>query len=311
MASRRLVILNAIDWLVIIAAITISLLLSTVNPDMHTFCVLDMTLSYPSRSAKLSLPLFITLSIVFPLLTIIYVSLFTNLRSHPPTQHHLTYPQKLKLLNASLLGLGVSLATSTVIFTGVKNLTGKARPNFLSTCDPDLEKIESYTVGGFGAEVSRLWVMVDVEICRQIDKAALRDGFRSFPSGFATIAFAGLWYLSLFLCHRFGVGIPTSSTPRNIQQTTNFDAIHEDNEPLLQEILEPEAERSHSTEKEPTPFPVYLLLLPYIPLGLAIFIAGTRYFDFRNHGLDVLVGAAIGSVTASLGFRMYHPSLWG
>ena len=25
-----------------------------------------------------------------------------------------------------------------------------------------------------------------VEICRQIDKAALRDGFRSFPSGFAT-----------------------------------------------------------------------------------------------------------------------------
>ena len=205
MASRRLVILNAIDWLVIMyaqistqcsfpspiddlcsAAITISLLLSTVNPDMHTFCVLDMTLSYPSRSAKLSPPLFITLSIVFPLLTIIFVSLFTNLRSHPPTQHHLTYPQKLKLLNASLLGLGVSLATSTVIFTGVKNLTGKARPNFLSTCDPDLENIESYTVGGFGAEVSRLWVMVDVEICRQIDKAALRDGFRSFPSGFAT-----------------------------------------------------------------------------------------------------------------------------
>ena len=154
---------------------------------MHTFCVLDMSLSYPSRSAKLSLPLFIALSIIFPLLTIISLSLF-----HPdrPTQHHLTAPQgriqKLKTLNVSLLGLGVSLATSTVIFTGVKNLTGKPRPNFLSICDPDLENTERYTVGGFGAEVSRLWVMVDVEVCRQIDKGALRDGFRSFPSGFAT-----------------------------------------------------------------------------------------------------------------------------
>jgi membrane-associated phospholipid phosphatase len=54
-----------------------------------------------------------------------------------------------------------------------------------------------------------------------------------------------------------------------------------------------------------------MLLLPYIPLGLAIFIAGTRYFDFRNHGFDVLAGAAIGSVTAYFGFRTYHPLLYG
>jgi membrane-associated phospholipid phosphatase len=54
-----------------------------------------------------------------------------------------------------------------------------------------------------------------------------------------------------------------------------------------------------------------MLLFPYIPLGLAIFIAGTRYFDFRNHGFDVLAGAAIGSITAYVGFRIYHPSLSG
>ena len=55
--------------------------------------------------------------------------------------------------------------------------------------------------------------------------------------------------------------------------------------------------------------PVFLLLLPYVPLGLAIFIAGTRCFDFRNHGFDVLAGAAVGTVTAWLGFRWYHPPL--
>jgi membrane-associated phospholipid phosphatase len=54
-----------------------------------------------------------------------------------------------------------------------------------------------------------------------------------------------------------------------------------------------------------------MLLLPYVPLGLAIFIAGTRYFDFRNHGFDVLAGAVVGSVTAYFGFRVYYPLLDG
>jgi hypothetical protein len=147
-----------------------------------------MNLSYPYRPAKLSISLFILLSVIFPILAVISVSLFTSF--HHPREQNLTtsqiYSRKLQSLNASLLGLGVSLATSTVIFTGVKNLTGKPRPNFLSLCDPDLDNIGKYTVGGFGAEFNRLWVMVDVEICRQTDKGGLRDGFRSFPSGFAT-----------------------------------------------------------------------------------------------------------------------------
>ena len=89
-------------------------------------------------------------------------------------------------MNASLLGLGVSLATSTIIFTGVKNLSGKPRPDFLARCDPDLEQITAHTVGGYGQTVSNLWVIVDGGICQQPDKNFLNDGFRSFPSGYAT-----------------------------------------------------------------------------------------------------------------------------
>lgn len=47
-------------------------------------------------------------------------------------------------------------------------------------------------MGGFGAEVSRLWVMVNVEVCRQGDKRLLRDGFRSFPSGYSTSKFSDI-----------------------------------------------------------------------------------------------------------------------
>lgn len=73
-----------------------------------------------------------------------------------------------------------------MIFTGVKNLTGKPRPNFLAICDPDLVNIGKYKVGGFG---TGLGVMVNIDICRQRDEYALRDGFRSFPSGYATSEF--------------------------------------------------------------------------------------------------------------------------
>lgn len=120
-----------------------------------------------------------------------------------------------------------------------------------------------------------------------------------------TVAFAGLWYLSLFLCHRFGVVVPSSASLLNMPHNHNLSHV----EPLLLNDSISETDSPEQIGIEDANFRVYMLLLPYIPLGLAIFIAGTRYFDFRNHGLDVFTGAAVGSTTAWLGFRMYHPSL--
>lgn len=171
------------------AATVIAILLSFVNPDFHTFCVLDMNISYPYRPAKISLWLFILLSIIFPILTIITICFSTPFRICNSTRDIRTLSQKLEYLNASLLGLGVSLGTSTVIFSGVKNLTGKPRPDFLSICNPDINSVGKYTVGGFGADFNRLWVMVSVDICRQSDKGMLKDAFRSFPSGYSTSEF--------------------------------------------------------------------------------------------------------------------------
>jgi membrane-associated phospholipid phosphatase len=312
--------------------------LSDVNPDFHTFSVLDLNISYPYRPAKLNQPLFILFSIVIPILTVILICSVTSFPPRHSRQHNVSPTQarisKLRCLNAALLGLGVSLATSTVIVTGVKNLTGKPRPNFLSICNPNLENIEKFTVGGFGAEFNRLWVMVNVEICRQTDKGTLRDGFRSFPSGFATsefrssrlkdqrlrllnmvtVAFAGLWYLSLFLCYTFGVVFPPLAAPlasSGSQSNGNSPQAQSDesHQPLQLSVSEPRFVPAFQQGEHRVAVPAHLLLLPYIPLGLAIFIAGTRYFDFRNHGFDVLAGAAVGSVTAWIGFRIFQSSL--
>lgn len=115
------------------------------------------------------------------------------------------------------------------------------------------------------------------------------------------MAFAGLWYLSLWLSAKFNILIPSRNTRQG--QIQNDETV----EPLVEVG---EAPRSQSLPQEqPAASPLYLLFLPYIPLGLAIFIGGTRYFDFRNHGSDVLAGAAIGAATAWFGFRWYHPPL--
>lgn len=168
----------------------IALALSNVNPDYHHFSLLDLTISYPYReSPKLSLGVCILLSVILPIVVITLVSLFipsATVSGHTPTDARKRWRSRLWELNANLLGLGVSLATSTIVFTGVKNLSGKPRPDFLARCEPDVVSVAAYTVGGYGQAVSDLWVMVNGAICQQPDKRWLNDGFRSFPSGYAT-----------------------------------------------------------------------------------------------------------------------------
>jgi membrane-associated phospholipid phosphatase len=116
------------------------------------------------------------------------------------------------------------------------------------------------------------------------------------------VCFAGLWYLTLCLCAKFNVTVPSVHG-----NDSTWREPSEDGEMLLQG--ENRATGHPSRHREAAAPPAFLLPLPYVPLGLAIFIAGTRYFDFRNHGFDVLAGAAVGTTTAWFGFRWYHPPL--
>lgn len=58
--------------------------------------------------------------------------------------------------------------------------------DLLDRCQPALEAVSK-------------WGLVDHTICTQPDVGLLRDGFRSFPSGHSSLAFAGLGYLTLYL----------------------------------------------------------------------------------------------------------------
>ena len=124
-----------------------------------------------------------------------------------------------------------------------------------------------------------------------------------YDANHGAVSFAGLWYLTLWLCAKFNVTVPSAQG----QDSAWREQSDEDGEMLLQG--DDRAMGQPTQRREAAAPPAFLLLLPYIPFGLAIFIAGTRYFDFRNHGFDVLAGAAAGTATAWLGFRWYHPPL--
>ena len=183
---------------------------------------------------------------------------------------------------------------------GMKNLFGKPRPDLLSRCNPDVANLAQYIVGGIGDGAQEGNFLVSAAICTQTDKGILSDGFASFPSGHSSFSFAGLTYLALYLCSKLRFSIPYllpySHSSEAIAAGTAFSS-----------------DTNSSNDKEAVAYrhqaaapPLTTLILPLIPVGLAVYISSTRYSDFRHHGFDIIFGALMGFVFAWTAFRLYH-----
>lgn len=100
------------------------------------------------------------------------------------------------------------------------------------------------------------------------------------------VAFAGLGYLSLWICAKFSIGFPY----------------------LPQFPVEGEAstdDRSSPRTRGAAP-PVLIMIIAFVPTATAFFIAASRWANYRHHTFDILFGSAMGIVFAWVGFRMYH-----
>ncbi|KAI1271052.1 acid phosphatase/Vanadium-dependent haloperoxidase [Xylaria sp. FL0933] len=185
--------------------------------------------------------------------------------------------------------------------------------------------------------------LVSASICTNPDKAFLDDGFRSYPSGHSSSAAAGLIYLSFFLASKFAITfpfVPQETIARDSSAVTAFPSRlhrHRGTAASLSANTAYEGMRSHSrsisavdddpslpldsagmkqigihnttvaaVRRQAASPPVYLLLLTVLPFFLAVFIASSRWFDFRHHGFDILFGFLIGTITAYFSFRYYH-----
>lgn len=314
-----------LDWIVIVAIAAIGGGLNFVRPSHRPFSLLDLSISYPIKSELSIVTVFLVAGVGSALVILLVVLVFV------PGRHQgrdLKRSELLRLkaweLEKGLAGLALALATAFFITQGSKQLFGKPRPNMLARCQPDLTNITAHVIGGYGQTISPEWTLVDISICTTSDLDTLDDGFRSFPSGHSSFSWAGLFYLTLFLCAKFNITLPhlpwqhrSDTSPRlfprmndfELQENTRATAGTRNLGTSATSMRRVVAHDSLALSRFAASPPNHLLALALIPIGTAVYISSTRFTDFYHFGFDIIVGSLLGIFTAWCSFRWYHPAL--
>ncbi|EXJ72581.1 uncharacterized protein A1O5_03727 [Cladophialophora psammophila CBS 110553] len=102
--------------------------------------------------------------------------------------------------HVTILGLLISLFLASLLTDIIKNAIGRPRPDLIARCKPEAGTPEHE--------------LVTIVVCTETDHHTLHDGWRSFPSGHSSWAFAGLGYLALFLAGQMHVFRPHADLAR-------------------------------------------------------------------------------------------------
>jgi diacylglycerol diphosphate phosphatase/phosphatidate phosphatase len=93
----------------------------------------------------------------------------------------------------SALGLLLTHGITLTVTTCVKISVGRTRPDFLDRCQPPVGAVDPSPYG----------LNTEAICTTSPDLSIIKDGFRSFPSGHSSAAFAGLSFLTWFLAGHF------------------------------------------------------------------------------------------------------------
>lgn len=121
------------------------------------------------------------------------------------------------------------------------------------------------------------------------------------------VSFAGLTYLSLWLCSKLSVTFPylpvdPSKPEASGQRNERYRILSE--EPDLD--LNTRRNKALSIPAQGAAPPVYLMIIAFVPFAVACFITASRWFDHQHDGFDILFSSIMGNAFAWLGFRMYN-----
>ncbi|KXX81719.1 Diacylglycerol pyrophosphate phosphatase 1 [Madurella mycetomatis] len=324
------------DWAILVAFAVVGYILGDIEPNKRPFSLDDRNISFPyTVNETVPVWLLVIVGILAPAVIIIVICLVFVPGATVPrgTPKSMIWMRKLWEMHTGLLGLALSIVAAWFITNGMKNLFGKPRPDLLSRCQPDLQNVGDYIIGGLVTETSN-GQLVSPRICQNTDRHVLDDGFRSYPSGHSSSSAASLIYLSLFIASKFAITIPFLA-PAGSADASAYTAFPSRTRLPSVKVSGPDSyELPTRNQPAPTPStvdtglsnkgvsrpnqvvaaarrqaaapPLYLLVFALLPFFGSIFIAGSRWWDFRHHGFDILFGYLIGTITAFYSFRYYH-----
>ncbi|KAK4135091.1 PAP2-domain-containing protein [Trichocladium antarcticum] len=215
-----------------------------VVPFHRMFSVNDLRISFPHAEVE-RVPLLhdFIYALFIPLFILVLHNRLTGASAH---KHHVT-----------ILGLAISMILTAFLTDVIKNTVGRPRPDLLARCAPIDDTPPN--------------ALVDLSVCTQGDHHTLHDGWRSFPSGHSSFAFAGLGYLSLFLCAQGRVF--SRAAGAHAGRVVRGDLLR--------------------------------ALACFAPLLGAALIAISRVQDYRHDVWDVVVGSALGWTVTYWCYRRY------
>ncbi|KAJ2262176.1 hypothetical protein GGI01_001735 [Coemansia sp. RSA 376] len=173
------------DWAVTLASTLVWVYLGVTKPHYQLFSVDNKAISYPyvaPNEQTVTVPMLFAVSICVP--AVIIASIAFGLK------------RNLHDLHVGLLGLLLSVSLTLMFTNGLKNVVGRPRPNLLARCLP---------VSTNGPLRDPPQGLSSVAICSQTDMGILNEGFRSFPSGHTSLAFAGMTFLMFYLAGKLHI----------------------------------------------------------------------------------------------------------
>lgn len=312
--SKRLALSYVVDWIVIIGIAAVGAGFWKKTPNHRPFSPVDPDISFPYvEHEKISTGLLVTIALVIPALVTAFVTLVVTPGSSMSrgTPKSRIWRMKLWEWNSAWMGLALALATAFFFTEGLKNVIGRPRPDLLARCNLDPATVQQYALGGEGSQLPLWNLLISSTACRQPDTSKLNDGFASFPSGHSSFSWAGMFYLTLFLCSKFSVTIPyllpyTFESSKQDSRGYDQNVLGGDSDHSKNDMLASAKSTSVPLREQAAAPPTYLLILPLICISIPAYVASTRFSDFRHHGFDIIFGSSMGIVISYISFRMYH-----
>lgn len=173
------------DYLGLAVLLAAYLLIQFLNEPWHRlFRLDDPRIGFPHAEVeRVSVSLLFLYAAIVPLALLTIWALVLR-----PTLHQ---------AHVTILGLAISIILTCFITDVLKDAIGRPRPDLLARCKPALSTPQHE--------------LVTVDVCTETDAHTLHDGWRSFPSGHSSFAFAGLGYLAFFLASQMHAIRPRAS----------------------------------------------------------------------------------------------------